>query len=126
VWDATTGKLLLTLAGHTGNVVDLAFSPDGNRLATASADGTAKVWDVSTGSGRTEQPLTLYNPDRALVTSVAFSPDGTRLAVTSYDGTLRIYTLPLEDIISIAKSRVTRTLTTDECQKYLHVEQCPP
>ena len=59
------------------------------------------------------------------VTGVAFSPDGKRLAASSNDGTVRIYALPLEDILAMAKSRVTRTLTTDECRKYLHVEQCP-
>ena len=41
------------------------------------------------------------------------------------NGTARVYALPLEDIIAIAKSRVTRALTKDECQKFLHVEQCP-
>jgi WD40 repeat protein len=59
------------------------------------------------------------------VTSVAFSPDGKRLAASSADGTVRIYALPLDDIIAIAKSRVTRALTTDECRKYLHVDKCP-
>jgi WD40 repeat protein len=58
------------------------------------------------------------------VTSVAFSPDGKRLAASSADRTVRIYALPLDDIIAIAKSRVTRALTTDECRKYLHVEKC--
>jgi WD40 repeat protein len=57
---------------------------------------------------------------------VAWSPDGTRLATASRDRTARVWALNLNDLLTIAKSRVTRTLTTDECQKYLHVEQCPP
>ena len=36
-----------------------------------------------------------------------------------------IYLLRLEDIVALAKARVTRSLTTDECQKYLHVAACP-
>ena len=128
VWDAATGQLLLTLSGHTGDVFDVAFSPDGTRLATASGDLTVKLWDVLIGSGRREQPLTLYNPNpyALAATSVAFSPDGKRLAASSADGFVRVYALPLDDLVAIAKSRVTRALTTDECRKYLHTETCPP
>jgi WD40 repeat protein len=125
VWDAATGQELLTLTGHTGALYDVAFSPDGKLLGTASSDGTAKVWNVSSGSGRSEQPLTLYNPNAQLIDGIVFSPDGKRLAVAGGDGTARIYALPLEDLIAIAKSRVTRALTTDECKKYLHVDKCP-
>jgi WD40 repeat protein len=56
---------------------------------------------------------------------VAFSPDGTRLATSGQDGTIRIYLLRIEELIALAKSRVKRALTTGECQKYLHIEQCP-
>ncbi len=126
VWDAATGQALLTLSGHTGSVSGVAFIPDGTRLATASSDGTVKVWDVSIGSGRSEQPLTLYHPRGLSFSSVAFSPDGKRLAASNSDGTVRIYALPIEDLLTIAKSRVTRSLTKDECQKFLHTEECPP
>jgi tetratricopeptide (TPR) repeat protein len=47
VWDATGGRELLTLTGHTKGVTAVAWSPDGARLATASADGTAKVWEAA-------------------------------------------------------------------------------
>jgi hypothetical protein len=33
--------------------------------------------------------------------------------------------LPIEDVLQLAKSRVTRSLTTEECQQYLHVDVCP-
>ena len=58
------------------------------------------------------------------VTSVAFSPDGTRLAVASLDGTTRLYELKLDDLLALAKARVTRALTDTECQQYLH-GPCP-
>jgi len=125
VWDAATGQVLITLSGHTGTVTDVAFSRDGKRLATSSNDGTAKVWNISTESAGSGQPLTLHNPSGTQITGVALSPDGQRPAASSDDGTARIYALPLDDILAIAKSRVTRALTTDECRKYLHVEQCP-
>jgi WD40 repeat protein len=119
LWDAKTGTELLTLSGHTGQVLSIAFSPDGKTVATASGDRTAKVWDAGTG----EELLTLHAPDG--LTSVAFSPDGSQLAVASRDGTARIYLLKIEDLVALAKERVTRSLTIKECQQYLHVATCP-
>jgi WD40 repeat protein/serine/threonine protein kinase/DNA-binding XRE family transcriptional regulator len=123
IWEAATGHELFTLTGHTGPVFSVAFSPDGQRLATASVDRTVKIWDVSAGPGA--QPLTLYG-HTAAVLGVAFSPDGTRLVTTSRDRTARVYALRIEDLVAIAKTRVTRSLTAEECQKYLHAQQCPP
>jgi hypothetical protein len=61
-----------TRVRHESMVEDLAFSPDGERLATASADDTARVWEVDTG----REVSRLTHDD--FVTSVAFSPDGER------------------------------------------------
>jgi WD40 repeat protein len=44
VWDATTGEQLRKYEGHTGYVPGVAFFPDGKRIASASADGTARIW----------------------------------------------------------------------------------
>jgi WD40 repeat protein/transcriptional regulator with XRE-family HTH domain len=120
VWDAATGQPLLELSGHSGAVYAAAWSADGKRIATASADKTAKIWDAQTG----EDLLTLYGHS-ASVGGVAFSPDGTRLATFSDDGTARIYVLPVEELVALAKTRVTRSLTTEECLKYLHLTACP-
>jgi hypothetical protein len=39
---------------------------------------------------------------------------------------VRIYVLDTDDLVALARSRVTRPLTAEECQKYLHVDECPP
>ena len=76
-----TSQLQLTLSGHTDWVGNVAFSPDGARLATASYDTTVKVWDAATG----QELLDLADHSR-VVNSIAFSPDGTRLASAAADG----------------------------------------
>jgi WD40 repeat protein/DNA-binding SARP family transcriptional activator len=120
LWSSTTGRHMATLVGHTGAITDLAFSVDGSRLATASADGTVRLWDPDTG----EQQLVLRG-HIGLATSVSFSPDGSQLASTSADGSVRIWALDLDDLIEIAQSELTRSLTDEECQQYQHVNRCP-
>jgi WD40 repeat protein len=44
LWDATTGRSILHYTGHSGDVFDLAWSPDGSLIASASTDGTVQVW----------------------------------------------------------------------------------
>lgn len=61
---------------------------------------------------------------RASVVDVVFDPDGDRLASASADGTIRVYVLPLDELITFAESRLTRTWTPDECQQYLR-DRCP-
>ena len=80
--DALVGQL----RGHSNAIIHLAFSPDGRRLATASHDRTAKVWDAN--DGRVIWTLAAHT-DR--VNGVAFSPDGKWLATGCRDGTVKLW-----------------------------------
>jgi hypothetical protein len=86
VWEAETGRELLTLRGHTSPVTSVALSPDGRRLLTGSGDNTAKVWDAQTG----RELLTLRGHTSG-VSSVAFSPDGRRLFTWDGRGEMRAW-----------------------------------
>jgi WD40 repeat protein/DNA-binding SARP family transcriptional activator/energy-coupling factor transporter ATP-binding protein EcfA2 len=121
VWDAASGQPPRTFATHNGIIEAVAFSPDNTLLATAGEDTTAKLWDLRTGN----ELLTLTGHTLAL-TGLTFSPDGTRLATSSGDGTVRVYVLPLDQLIKVARSRLTRGWTRDECKRYLPGGSCPP
>jgi WD40 repeat protein len=79
IWDISTGREIASQYAHGDWVRSIAFSPDGRLLATGSADGTAKIWEASTGKER----LQIAHPNSVL--SVTFSPDGRLLATGSYE-----------------------------------------
>jgi WD40 repeat protein len=151
VWDTRTGELLNTLSGHTDLVWDVAYSPDGKLIGTASRDGTAKIWDATSGkelltlrghtgivdsiafswdgsariwSVSTGTELISFLVDGP-VAGMSFSQDGRRFALKGGAGGIYIFVLPVDDLVALAKSRVTRSLTTEECEQYLHMEPCP-
>ena len=86
VWDAASGKELLTFAGHRTEVSSVAVSPDGQRIVTGSHDKTAKVWDAASG----KELLTLNGHSGSEI-PVAYSPDGQRILTGSGDGTAKVW-----------------------------------
>src|SRR5262249_8650850 len=75
VWDATTGAPRLTLRGHRGEVDSVAYSPDGQTLASGCKDALIRLWDPRAG----ELTRTLSG-HTGRVESLAFSPDAQTLA----------------------------------------------
>lgn len=86
VWDGRTGTLLHTLDGHKKNIKDVAFSPDGELLASCSGDSTIRLWNAATG--KLEHTLRGHED---MVTAISFHPDGTRLVSASSDQTVRVW-----------------------------------
>jgi WD40 repeat protein/serine/threonine protein kinase len=107
------------LAGHEGVVTGVGFNPEGTVLASSGFDGTARLWDLGTGEALatlTDQPLPLEGVD--------FSPDGRYVVTAGDDGTVRVYMASLEELMALARSRLSRSFTEEECQRYLHLPAC--
>ncbi|KAF7979201.1 hypothetical protein HWV62_43134 [Athelia sp. TMB] len=79
--------MLKTFEGHTGYVWSVAYSPNGKRIASASADGTIQVRDPETG----EAVGAPFRGHTAPIRSIAYSPSGHSIVSGSEDGTVRMW-----------------------------------
>ncbi len=90
IYNNADGKEIVALKGHNGAIHGLAFLPDG-RIASASADGTARVWKVpAKPSAAMSDPIVL-NGHQGAVRALAVLPDGKTLATSGDDGTFRLW-----------------------------------
>lgn len=80
VWDVDSGKEYLSLEKHTGEVVNLEFSSDGDKLVSSSFDGTALLWDLRTG-----KPVQRYEGHSAELSNSVFNFGGELVATSSLD-----------------------------------------
>ena len=101
-----TSCALLTLKGHQGAITTVGFSIDGKQLATASADKTARVWDLE-NAGAAIRPLE-GSHDRSFM--ARFSPDGQLIAAAG-GGSIRLW--------DAATGRLVRQLSAGDKQSYL-------
>lgn len=109
------GSEFADLRGHNGWVQAVVWSPDGRRLATASGDETARIWNADN-----DRELAVLRGHRSGIWSLAWSPDSRRLATGLDDQTIRVWDaesgaeIIVEDLVANARRRVSRKLTAEE------------
>jgi WD40 repeat protein len=129
IWEAPSFALKRTFMQQTTKLSAAVFSPDGKLVATSDWDATGHIWDATTG----ELVCGLSgHHDRVL--GIAFSPDGKLVATASRDTTIRLWASdirtagdaypceacgPIDEVLDLAKKRVTRRLTAYEEQQFL-------
>jgi WD40 repeat protein len=86
LWDSATGKEIRSLYGHKGKVQDVAFSPNGKRLASVCEDRSVRLWDVATG-----RELATFRGHSFHVFAVAFSPDGRKILSGGFGGVVKVW-----------------------------------
>jgi hypothetical protein len=120
-WDAQTGQRTAPPLSHSSPVWFASYSPDGQRVVTASADKTARVWDAATGR---EVGVLRGHTDK--LWNASFSPDGKYIVTASSDRTARIALAKIEDVLALARTRVTRNLSCVEWATFLQDSSyCP-
>ena len=118
VIDPATDRTLVTTTGDTKGIQDVAFSPDSTLLATASLDGTARIWDAHTG-----QPLRILDDPTSLY-AITFSPNGRKVTTLDYAGVINTWDTCTDcrnpqALLALAQERVTRPLTPAERRTFL-------
>ena len=116
--EVSTGHTFAVLNHDTKGIQSVAFSPDGAFLATASLDGSARIWDAHTGL-----ELRIID-DSAPLNNVAFSPDGRRVATLDYAGVINTWDACTDcqnphALLTLAQKRITRQLTAAESRAFL-------
>lgn len=134
VWNTAAGRVAATIAVPDRPLRELAFSPDGKRIAGATDHGAIHVWDAQTGrwlAGRGAADG-WARPARAL----AFAPDGKRLAVGLTDGSMRLWPVGTNadelfdcgraPIVALAFARDGRTLAAGTSRATVTFWDVPP
>jgi WD40 repeat protein/tRNA A-37 threonylcarbamoyl transferase component Bud32 len=86
IWDLRSGRAVASLRGHSSSLTAVAFSRDGTRLITASADATARLWDTATWT-----EVAVLKGHKYSVNDACFSPDGSQVVTVSGDSMPRLW-----------------------------------
>jgi WD40 repeat protein len=122
VFDTKGWTLLWQVDAHDGGVFHLDFSPDSRSIVTTGTDGSVRQWDARDGS--LLQAISMGEDYEDYGKAVAFT-DNRHVVVGTLNGLVAGLTFDIDELVRIGRSRVTRSLTDQECRTYLHVDACP-
>ena len=112
---STEEALMMEFSAHDTTPVGVSVSPDGSMAVTSAIKEPVRLWDLETGRLLEEFGGKL---DGEAFHYADFHPSLPYLLVVSPPNEVRIYTLDLDELISIAEARLTREMTEEECQQY--------
>jgi WD40 repeat protein len=111
--------VVFNVAGNNANTPQFRVTSDGVG-ASASFDPVYRVWDITTGGILFEIRVDGLDD----LGAVNFTPDGRQLAYEDAGGVIRFTPIDTDEVVARALATVTRTLTEDECLRYLRTEKC--
>jgi WD40 repeat protein len=106
------------LTGHAGQIRDIAISSDGTLIASGGFDGFVNIWNAETGDKIQTLPFGDHN-----ITLIEFINDK-HLLVIAQGRPAMVMTIDIAELIAIARSKMTRGFTEDECVTY-QFDPCP-
>jgi WD40 repeat protein len=107
LWNVNPGNLSNTFTGHRDAVTSLNFSPDGQILASGSADTTINLWNSANGT-----LIKTLIGHRDPVRSIEFNPDRTTLLSSSENSGAILWNLNLDELMNQGCDRLHNYLQT--------------
>lgn len=119
VFAVDSGEMLMNHDAAPGALA-VGFNSDGSTLAVFHSDQRLQLLDAATGN---LMVTIIDHNDEG--TDMAVSADGRRLATVAYDGQVRVYAFDEGELFDLARSRMTRGFTAEECRRYGLPDPCP-
>ncbi len=83
-----------------------------------------RIWAKSWGDENSGEEIAMLTDQNLPLEGVDFSPDGRNVVTAGEDGMVRVFIVAVEDLMELARSRLSRGFTHEECQRYLHLPSC--